>query len=500
MSDRRQAVVIGGGLGGLSAAIRLRARGWDVFLYEASQELGGKAGSIESEGFRFDTGPSLLTMPEVLSELFAETGERMEDWLTLIRLPEICRYFFSDGSVVHAWADEKRFAGELHDQLGEPRESLERFLDYSSRIYEITSEIFLRHSLHERSTFLTSTFARSLLRLPAIDPMRTMAHSIERYFQTPNARQLFNRYATYNGSNPYRSPATLNVIPHVEYRGGAYAVEGGIVAIPRALESLARRIGVKVYTGSRVTAITHSSDRSGRMKATGISLGDHHVRADTVICNLDISRAYPDLLHEPEAPELQRYRNLEPSSSGLVFYWGVRGHTAQLTHHNIIFSSDYRAEFADIFDRRRSPGEPTVYINITSRTTPSDAPGDGENWFVLINAPADYEQDWDAEVRRVRARVISTLKERLGIDIESRLVTERVMTPKDIAEQTASYRGALYGIASNSRTAAFLRHPNRSKRYSGLYFCGGSTHPGGGMPLVLLSGKIVSDLILFHDS
>ena len=499
MGDKRKAVVIGGGLGGLSAAIRLRARGWSVSLYEASDMLGGKAGSETVDGFRFDTGPSLLTMPDVFEALFAEAGERMGDHVQLIELEEICRYFYADGSRLSAWSDEDRFADELQRVCGEKRKNLKRFLDYCSRIYRIAAPLFLYRSLHEHSTYFSTTFLKSFLRLPGIDPLRTMAGAIESRFDSPKVQQLFERYATYNGSSPFRTPATLNIIPHVEYRGGAWAVAGGIYAVPAALEKLARSIGVRIETNTRVTSITSKSD-GHRRRVTGVSIGQHHVPADVVVSNVDISRTYPDLLNEEDAPELERYRSLEPSSSGMVFYWGVRGITEDFSSHNILFSSDYRKEFSDIFDARRMPDDPTVYVSITSRTTPDDAPPDSENWFVLVNAPYDDGQDWSAEVERTRNAVISTVNERLGIDITSRIVTEEVMTPVDIAERTSSYRGSLYGISSNSTTSAFLRHPNRSKRYGGLYFCGGSTHPGGGMPLVVLGGKIVSDLILHYET
>ena len=499
MGDRRKAVVIGGGLGGLSAAIRLRARGWKVCLYEATDTLGGKAGTETVDGFRFDTGPSLLTMPEVFEELFAEAGARMSDYVELMELEEICRYFYADGSRLSSWSDEKRFADELQRVCGEDTKNLKRFLDYSSRIYRIASPLFLFRSLHERSTYLSTTFLKSLVRLPGIDPLRTMAGAIESRFDSPKAQQLFERYATYNGSSPFRTPATLNIIPHVEYRGGAWAVAGGIYALPEALEKLARSIGVRIEKGTRVSSITSTAE-GRRRRVTGVSIGNHHVPADVVVSNVDISRTYPDLLDEENAPELERYRSLEPSSSGLVFYWGIRGITDALTSHNILFSSDYWKEFSDIFDARRMPDDPTVYVNITSRTTPDDAPPECENWFVLVNAPYDDGQDWPSEVARTREAVVRKVNERLGTDIGSRIAVEKVMTPVDIAERTSSFRGSLYGISSNSRTSAFLRHPNRSKRYGGLYFCGGSTHPGGGMPLVVLGGKIVSDLVLHRET
>lgn len=499
MSDKRTAVVIGAGLGGLSAAIRLAARGWQVSVYEASETVGGKAGSMTHDGYRFDTGPSLFTMPYVFEELFQVAGRDLSDYVELIPLPEVCRYFYPDGVTFSAWSDEERFAEELYKATGERPGNLKRFLDYSSRIHSIAADMFINRSLHEAGSYLRFGFLASLFRLPGIDPMRTMAEAVERYFETPHARQLFERYATYNGSSPFRTPATLNIIPHVEYRGGAYAVAGGIHAVPRALEQLARELGVHIHQGKSVERITWTQD-GRRRRATGVSVDGAHVSAHAVVCNADVTVAYRDLLAEPEAPELLRYESLEPSSSALVFYWGVKRSCPELTHHNIFFSRDYRREFQQIFGDRVSPKDPTVYINITSKSSPEDAPEDGENWFVLINAPYDDGQDWAAETQRARTAILATVSSRIGFDVEQYIQTEQVMTPADIAERTRSYRGSLYGISSNSRTAAFMRHPNRSKRYRGLYFCGGSCHPGGGMPLVVSGGRIVSDLILHHET
>lgn len=498
MNDKRVAVVIGAGLGGLSAAIRLAARGWQVAVYDGSDYVGGKAGTMTRDGYRFDTGPSLVTMPGVFEDLFRVAGRDLADYVTLIPLPEVCRYFYPDGVSLSAWADEERFARELHERAGENPANLKRFLDYSSRIYSIAADMFLNRSLHEASSYVRFGFLASLFRLPGIDPLRTMAQSVERHFETPHARQLFERYATYNGSDPFQTPATLNIIPHVEYRGGAYAVEGGIHAIPRALEQLARELGVHIHRGERVEQITWRQDKR-RRRVTGVSVNGAHVPAQAVVCNADVTIAYRDLLSEPDAPELLRYESLEPSSSALVFYWGVGRECPELSHHNIFFSRDYRSEFRQIFEEGVCPDDPTVYVNITSKSSPADAPDQGENWFVLVNAPYDNGQDWSAEAERVRKTALATISSRIGVDVEKHIETEAVMTPADIAERTSSYRGSLYGISSNSRTAAFLRHPNRSKRYHGLYFCGGSCHPGGGMPLVVSGGRIVSDLILHHE-
>jgi phytoene desaturase len=311
------------------------------------------------------------------------------------------------------------------------------------------------------------------------------------YFRDERMVQFFDRYATYNGSNPYRTPGTLAIIPHVEYDLGAVAADEGIYSIPTAIARLAEEGGVRFHYGVRVERILVDSSR----RVTGIVAATERLSFDAVVSNVDVVASYERLLDDPDAPLAKRYRRLEPSSSGLVFYFGMDESFPELSLHNIFFSGDYRAEFADIFERRRCPVDPTVYVNITSKTTPADAPAGGENWFVLVNAPYDAGQSWAGEAERTRKAVLERLSSALGRDVERHIGVESSMNPGEIAERTGSRFGSLYGISSNSRLAAFLRHPNRSSRHRGLYFCGGSVHPGGGMPLVVLSGKIASQLL-----
>jgi phytoene desaturase len=312
------------------------------------------------------------------------------------------------------------------------------------------------------------------------------------FFGDPRVVQLFDRYATYNGSSPFMVPATLNIIPHVEFGLGGYAVEGGIYAIPKALAALAEKLGVHFHYETPVQSIG-----TQKGKITGIVVGAQRRDYPVVISNADVMVTYR-LLGDHSAPLLRRYHRLEPSSSGLVFYWGIKAKTP-LDVNNIFFGADYPGEFQSLFKEGRCPDDPTVYVNITSKVSGSDAPAGGENWFVLVNAPRDAGQDWDSEVERIREKVWQRVERALGTGIRDTLVCEEVMTPADIAARTGSPGGSLYGISSNSRAAAFLRHPNRSRRHKGLYFCGGSAHPGGGMPLVILSGKIASDLVQKHE-
>jgi phytoene desaturase len=493
MAERRVAVV-GAGLAGLSCAARLAHAGYRVDLYEQRSQAGGKAGTVSLGGFRFDTGPSLATMPHVFAQLFEEVGERFEDALRFLPLAPICRYFFADGTRLAAYSDLQAFGAEIEAGTSDSRFSLERYLAYGRRIYELTADLFLWRSLHEASSYLRPAALRSLFALGRIDAFRSMDAAHRCFFRDPRLVQLFDRYATYNGSSPYRAPATLNIIPYVEYALGGYAVAGGIYAIPAALEALARRQGAELHLDSRVERILV---RDGRV--SGIRVGGEDLDYDVVVSNADVLRTYAELLQDPQAPLARRYLRLEPSSSGLVFFWGIGCAFPELGVNNIFFSGDYPAEFRALFEERRCPRDPTVYVNITSKVTPEDAPPGGENWFVLVNAPCNAGQDWQAAAAAVRQRVLRRLAGALGREVEPEIRVEWVMTPADIERDTGSRLGSLYGISSNTRLAAFLRHRNRARRPRGLYLCGGSVHPGGGMPLAVLSGKIAADLIRRHD-
>lgn len=492
---RGRVAVIGAGFGGLSAAISLRAAGWEVDVFEKQDGPGGKAYTEELAGYRFDTGPSLFTMPQVFNELFELLGERREDHISLTRLETLCHYFWPDGTRFNTLADQEAMARDMYRTFGEDPQRLHDYLAYAARLYEIAGPIFLENSLHEWETLGATGFWRSFRRIFGIDPFRTMDGANRSFFTSPYLRQLFNRYATYNGSSPYLTPATLNIIQHVEYGGGAYAVDDGIYAIPGALAALAERHGVRFHYGVRVDRILLEE---GSRRVRGVQVDGEKREYQAVVSNADVLTTYDQLLREPDAPAAKRYRRLEPSSSGYVFYWGIDREFPELGLHNIFFSSDYHREFADIFERHVTPREPTVYVNISSKVTPGDAPAGGENWFVLVNVPYHDGQDWETEGRFLRSRILDGVSGMLGTSVEEHIVAEDTLTPADIEAKTDSTGGSLYGISSNSRRAAFSRHPNRSRRYPGLYFTGGSAHPGGGMPLAVLSGRIAARLLNHH--
>jgi len=307
-------------------------------------------------------------------------------------------------------------------------------------------------------------------------------------FQTDKMVQLFNRYATFNGSSPYQAPGTLCMIPHLEFGVGTFLPKRGMVDITNSLVALAQRQGVVFRFGERVTAIRYASNR-----ALGLTLeSGEETQSDVVVSNMDVTPTYRRLLPALKAPE--KTLRQERSSSAFIFYWGVRKRFPELNLHNILFSEDYPGEFKALFETKELFPDPTVYINITSKDIPGEAPEDGENWFVMVNAPADYGQDWSALRAQVRASVLAKVERVLGVDVAPFIEVEDFLDPPRIQSRTSSDRGALYGSSSNSTMAAFLRHPNRGP-LKNLYVCGGSAHPGGGIPLCLLSGKIVGEAV-----
>lgn len=480
-------IVIGAGIAGIAAAIRQAVKGHEVTVYEANAYPGGKLSEFRSGDFRFDAGPSLFTMPHYVDELFTLAGKNPKEAFSYEKLETVCRYFYEDGTRINAWANRDKLADEIALKTKDPASAVHQFLDYSARIYAITHAIFLEKSLHRLRSFLNRETLKAVFRFPKIDPFRSMNAANINFFKDDKTIRFFNRYATYNGSSPYKAPATLNVIPHLEQHFGAYFPKGGMVAITQSLVTLAENLGVKFYYNAPVEEILVEDK-----KVKGIRLNGENIPADRVISNMDIWFTYRQLLKNEVAPK--RILSQERSSSALIFYWGIQAEFPELDLHNIFFSEDYKKEFAAIWEQQAVDIDPTIYINISAKYQTEDAPKGAENWFVMINVPANTGQNWDKLIAEARKNIIQKLSRMLNRDIAPLIVTEEILDPRSIEQKTASYQGSLYGTSSNNQFAAFLRHANFSSKIKELYFVGGSVHPGGGIPLALLSAKIVDDL------
>lgn len=488
MQDSK-AIVIGTGVGGLAIAIRLALKGYQVEVFEKNSYPGGKLSAFEKDGFRFDAGPSLFTQPQNIEELFSLAGEPIEKYFSYQRVPIANKYFYENGKQVKAFTDAEDFAKEMKLQLNEDPQVVLKYLQQSKKLYENIGLLFLEHSLHLAKTW----FHRRVFKAFSTVKLPYLFQSLHQYnsskFSSPEAVQLFNRFATYNGSSPYKTPAMLSLIPHLEQNEGTFYPTGGMISITNALYQLALKKGVKFHFDSPVQRIIHDNGN-----VSGVEVNEQVYSAKIIVSNADVYFTYKNLLANPSMAK--KVLKQERSSSAVIFYWGIKKKFPQLELHNIFFSKEYKNEFEYIFKEGKLSSDPTVYINITSKMQDNQSPEGKENWFVMVNAPANLGQNWEDLKKVLRENILLKLSRMLGEDIGAQIETEHTLDPIMIEQQTASYMGSLYGTSSNSKFAAFLRHANFTSSIKGLYFCGGSVHPGGGIPLCLKSAKIVSDLIV----
>lgn len=487
---KEKALIIGSGIAGIAASIRLAVKGYQVEVFEANAYPGGKLSELVIQGYRFDAGPSLFTLPDQVEELFKLAGQNPDEHFKYLKLDVACHYFWEDGKQLKAWSDVNRFAEEVETKLGEPASHIREALKRSAFIYDHLAPLFMHRSLHKFGTWTNPQALKSYLKMGKLGIFSTMNKANEQQFQHPKLIQLFNRYATYNGSNPYQTPATLNIIPHLEFNIGAFFFQKkGMHDITMSLYKLAKSLGVTYHFISPVEEILVENG-----KAVGVLTKEGELRADIVVNNMDMVNAYKTILRKQKQPKLLLEQ--PKSSSALIFYWGVKQHFPALDLHNILFSGDYKAEFDHIFNKGSIYSDPTVYINITSVYKEDDAPAGCMNWFTMINVPNNQGQDWDKMIAEARKNILAKINRILKTDLDPLIEVEEILDPRTIESKTSSAQGALYGNSSNNKFAAFLRHANFSSDIKNLYFCGGSVHPGGGIPLSLLSAKIMTELVV----
>ncbi len=480
--------VIGSGLAGLAASIRLAAQGHRVTVFEANGETGGKMYEWHNDGYRFDMGPSVFTMPQYVEELFHLTGRNPKDYIEILR-PELpFNYFFEDGLCLNFYADTERLVREVAAKTHDDEATIRRYLADIALKYDLTEEVFLKNSLHSLSTYLTRDAFRGVVNFHKVEVFRSMDQANQRNFKDDRTRRLFNAFASYLGSSPYKAPGVLNVISHFQLNAGIYLPVGGMYSIAKALTKLAGELGVDIQYNSPVERILTQNGQ-----AKGVMVNGRELHSDLVVSNLDVYNTYHRLMPQEKAPNL--YLDRQKSHSALVFHWGMKKEFPQLAFHNMVLSEDMRDEYNTVFNNADIGNDITIYLYISSKIHKPDAPEGCENWYLLINAPYLQGQDWQSITDRTRQNIIRRMSKVLGENIEPYIAFEKVQNPHHFEQRTGAAFGSIYGNSYNGTFSVFLRHPNFSYKIKNLYFCGCTVHPGAGVPLSFLSAKIVSDLV-----
>ena len=432
--NKKTIAIIGAGIAGIASAIRLKSQGHNVLVFEANNYPGGKLTAFSEQGYRFDMGPSLFTMPQFIEELFEVAGKDISRYFQYKKKDVVCNYFYEDGTTFSALADRHQFAEEASKTFNVASSTLIDYFNRSKKKYDLTASLFLEKSLHKSATYFSKDTLKAIFNINALDINTSLSALNSNTFSDERLVQFFNRFATYNGSSPYQTPGIMSMIPHLEQYYGTYFPKGGMHAITQSLFKLSKDIGVVYHFNKKVEEI-----KTEKSKVVGLKVNNEFIKADVVISNADIVPTYRRLLPNHKAPEkiLQQPR----SSSALIFYWGIKKQFSELDLHNIFFSKDYESEFDYIFNKKSVSDDPTVYVNITSKDEPKDAPDGHENWFVMINVPSNTGQDWDTIINKARINISAKLSRLLNVDISRLIDYESILDPRSIERRTQSYQG-----------------------------------------------------------
>ena len=495
---KNQVIVVGGGLGGLATACTLAARGYAVVLCDKNSWTGGKAAVYEEGGFRFDMGPTILTIPAVLKRIFDEAGQPLESALDLVPLDPQWRSFFDDGTTLDLHADVEKMKAEL-EQFSPGSgagEGYSRFMDLAKKLHKISDDFFFWKSIgglkdmFDPKRSVTVSMLREVMRMR---PGHSVAGTVRSYVPDSRAAQMLDHYTQYVGSCPESSPAVLCGIAHMQSNEGVWYPRGGTAAVPKALTKLALSLGVEIRTNTAIRQIIVENGRaSGVLTADGET-----IRGGAVVTNSDSVRTHKELLDGRPRQKFLGRRNYEPACSGVVLYLGLNRRYDQLLHHNFVFSADPHKEFDAIYRQGEPAPDPTCYVCAPAATEPGVAPPGGESLYVLVHTPyLRPHHKWSEMLPAYRDRIVEKLKQTAGLeDIEQHIVVEHALTPQDIQDRYHVLDGAIYGLASHGRFLGAFKPANRSPDVEGLYLAGGSAHPGPGMPMVLMSGWIAGDCV-----
>jgi len=488
--------IIGGGLGGLAAACTLAARGYPVTLFERNAWLGGKAAVLETDGFRFDMGPTILILPSVLRRIFAEARRNLDEEIDLLPLDPQWRCFFADGARLDLVRDTDAMVENLTPFAPGTAAGYQGFMELSKRLHRISDDYFLWRSVGSvKDTFnFGGTFKTAVLGdLLSMRMGHTVWETVRKYIHDPRVAQMVDHFTQYVGSSPDASPAILCGIAHMQTGEGVWYPRGGTGAVPAALTKLATELGVQFHTDTGIRRILVEDGA-----VCGVATDDGQtIPLAAVVSNMDAVRTHQELLDDRINKRFARRKQFEPACSGVVLYLGLERGYDHLLHHNFVFSQNPQEEFETIYNHGEPASDPTCYVCAPARTEPEVAPAGGEALYVLVHTPyLRAHHNWQTLFPDYRRVILEKLASTAGLDdLESRIVCEAALTPQDIHERYRVLNGAIYGLASHGRFNGAFKPANRSSQVKGLYLAGGAAHPGPGMPMVLMSGWIAADTL-----
>ena len=488
--EKKKVAVIGAGLGGLSAAISLATKGYSVKMFEKNDRVGGKLNQLKREGFTFDLGPSILTLPHVFRLLWKMAGRKMEDYVRFKAVTPHWRNFFEDGKVIDlymAWDQMKEEVAKVGDVNLERR--IFDFLEYSKQQYKLIESAYFEHGLDTKRDLIRFYDWKSLLRL---DYWHTMHDAVRKRIKNKYFIDIFDYFIKYVGSSAYDAPGFMNLMPNIQFEYDLWYVEGGMYRLAEALKRLAEELGVSIHLNTEITRI----ERQGQLVIGIIDRSGTSHAADIVVSNMEVIPAYERLLEE-DAGFLKTLHKFEPACSGLVLHIGTDCQYPQLAHHNFFYSQNQKGHFNTVFKKGEIPEDPTLYVVAPIQSDPTVCPPGCDNIKVLPHIPPLYSSHRpDPEAyKALRERVLSKL-ERMGLtDLKKHIICEDMWTPYDIERHYYSNGGSIYGVVADRWKNFALKAPKQSERYKNLFFVGGSVNPGGGMPMVILCGQNVAKLI-----
>lgn len=488
----KNVVIVGGGIGGLCTAARLLKEGYDVRLIEKEPIVGGRTHRMSQDGYTFDMGPTLLMMTDVLYDTFAYCGKNLDDYMELIQLEPNYQVAFADKRRITVSSNLPKLAAELAKFDPRAPEQFYKYFSDVAEMYRISRGSFIDKNFDKLSDFINPKAGTELLKKRGLSKLYSF---VSRYFKDEHLRQLFSFQSMYLGVSPYDAPAIYSVVSYMETGLGIWYPKGGMYSLSQGLEKLVKDLGGIVSTSTAVKQVAISNQR-----ATGVELENgEKINADIVVANADLVYSHLKLIDRkfrPSMPDskLQSYRQ---ASSAILFYWGVEDDCRGMLHHNVYLSRDFKGNLDEIFYKEKMPTDPSFYTYIPTKTDPSLAPKGKQVFYVLVPVPnLNAKLDWDKEIARLRQKVLSRLKSEFKLDIESKIETENIFTPRDFEQKFNLHTGSAFGLSHNFFQSGYFRPHNKSRDINNLYFVGASTYPGGGIPMVTLSAKLVTERIL----